>query len=48
MNPKIFSSVLIALDVAAAVVNLAAGDLRLAIYWLNIAVLLLLFFTKRI
>lgn len=39
MNPKIFPTVLIALDVAAAVVYAAAGDLRRAVYWFAAAVL---------
>lgn len=39
MNPKIFPSVLIALDVAAAVVYAEAGDWRRAIYWFAAAVL---------
>ena len=39
MNPKIFPSVLIVLDVAAAVVYAAAGDWRRTIYWFAAAVL---------
>ena len=39
MNPKIFPSVLIALDVAAGVVYAVAGDWRRTIYWFAAAVL---------
>ena len=39
MNPKIFPTVLIALDVAAAVVYAVAGDWRRAIYWFVAGVL---------
>ena len=39
MNPKIFPSVLIVLDVAAAVVYAAAGDWRRTSYWFAAAVL---------
>ena len=39
MNPKIFPTLLIVLDVAAAVVYAAAGDWRRAIYWFAAAVL---------
>lgn len=48
MNSKIFPSVIIALDVGTGVGYAVAGDWRLAIYWFNVAVLWLLFFTKRI
>jgi len=39
MNPKVFPSVLIVLDVAAAVVYAAGGDWRKAVYWISAAVL---------
>lgn len=39
MNPKVFPSVLIALDVAAALVYVAHGDWRRLIYWLAAATL---------
>ncbi len=39
MNPKVFPSVLIALDVAAALVYAAHGDWRRLIYWLAAATL---------
>ena len=39
MNPKVFPSVLIALDVAAALVYAAHGDWRRLIYWTAAAVL---------
>ncbi len=39
MNPKLFPSILIALDVAAAVVYATHGDARRFIYWLAAAVL---------
>lgn len=39
MNPKIFPTILIALDVAAAVVYAAAGDWRRTIYWFAAGVL---------
>lgn len=39
MNPKIFPSVLIALDLAAALVYAAHSDWRRLIYWTAAAVL---------
>jgi len=39
MNPRIFPTVLIVLDVAAAIVYAAHGDWRKAVYWLAAAVL---------
>ena len=39
MNPKIFPTILIVLDVAAAVVYASHRDWRHAIYWLAAAVL---------
>lgn len=39
MNPKVFPSVLIALDLAAAVVYAAHGDWRRLIYWTAAAIL---------
>jgi uncharacterized membrane protein len=39
--------VLIALNVGSSVGYAVAGDWRLAIYWFNVAVICLLFFTKR-
>ena len=39
MNPRIFPSILIALDVAAAVVYATHGDARRLIYWLAAATL---------
>ena len=39
MNPKVFPSVLIALDVAASLVYAAHGDWRRLIYWLAAATL---------
>lgn len=41
MNPKIFPIVLIVLDVCAAVVYLAGGDLKRAVYWSAAATLTL-------
>lgn len=39
MNPKIFPTIMIALDVAAAFVWLANGDWRKFIYWMAAAIL---------
>ena len=39
MNVKLFPTLLMLLDLAAACVYLAAGDIRHAIYWLAAAVL---------
>lgn len=39
MNPKIFPTVLIALDVAAAIVYAASGDWRRVIYWFAAGIL---------
>lgn len=39
MNPKIFPSVLIALDLAAALVYACCGDFRRMTYWTAAAVL---------
>lgn len=39
MNPKIFPTVLIALDVCAAIAYAVAGDFRRTIYWTAAAVL---------
>jgi len=39
MNPRIFPTVLIVLDVAAAIVYAAHGDWRKAVYWLAAAIL---------
>ena len=39
MNPKTFPSILIALDLCAAVVYWIAGDVRRTIYWTAAAVL---------
>lgn len=39
MNPKVFPSVLIALDVAAALVYATHGDWRRLVYWLAAATL---------
>lgn len=39
MNPKIFPSVLIVLDLAAALVYACHGDFRLLTYWTAAAVL---------
>lgn len=39
INPKILPTVLIVIDIAAAVVYLCNGDTRKAIYWLAAGVL---------
>lgn len=39
MNPKLFPSMLIVLDVCAALVYLSQGDLRKTIYWMAAAIL---------
>jgi len=39
MSPKIFPTILIILDVAAAAVYIAHGDARRFIYWIAAAVL---------
>jgi hypothetical protein len=39
MSPRIFPTILIALDIAAAVVYFAAGDYKRGIYWIAAAVL---------
>lgn len=39
MSPKFFPTVLIILDVCAAVVYLTHGDMRKFVYWLSAAVL---------
>lgn len=39
MNPKVFPTVLILLDLGAAVAYAFAGDCRRAIYWIAAAVL---------
>lgn len=37
MNPKLFPSILIALDVLAAVVYFSGGDVKRGVYWLSAA-----------
>lgn len=39
MNPKIFPTILIVLDVVASIVYLSSNDWRRAIYWIAAAVL---------
>lgn len=39
MNPKFFPVILMALDVAAAVVCASGGDIRRGIYWMSAAIL---------
>ena len=39
MNPKIFPTVLIILDVCAAIPYMVEKDLRLTVYWLSAALL---------
>jgi len=39
MNPKVFPTILIALDLAAALVYACHGDFRRLIYWMSAAVL---------
>jgi len=39
MSEKLFPAILIALDVAAAVVYLAKGNSNLCVYWMSAAVL---------
>jgi hypothetical protein len=39
MNKLIFPSVLIVLDVAAAIVYLSHGDVRMCVYWTSASVL---------
>ena len=39
MNPKLFPTVLIVLDLAACIVYAVGGDWRKAVYWLAAAVL---------
>ena len=39
MNPKIFPTVLIILDVCAAIPYMAEKDLRMTVYWLSAALL---------
>lgn len=39
MSPKLFPTILIVLDVAAALVYAADGDVRKIVYWLSAAVL---------
>lgn len=39
MNPKLFPTILMILDVLAAIVWATNGDLRKTIYWLSAAIL---------
>ena len=39
MNPKIFPTILIGLDVCSAIVYLCDGDIRRFVYWMAAAVL---------
>jgi hypothetical protein len=39
MSPKLFPTVLIILDVGAAIVYFAHGDIKRAVYWIAAAVL---------
>lgn len=39
MNPKFFPTILIILDICAAIVYVSSGDYRKAVYWLAAAIL---------